>query len=114
KLPVFNFVADLRSMQPDKLNLFSVQKDVNLSARTNIRVTGDKIDNLTGSIHVEQLNYREEKTMFHMNSLDLYSDINSSGQRDMTFRSDILDADFHGHFEFATLGNAFAQVVPNY
>jgi len=114
KLPVFNFVADLKSMQLDKLNLFSVQKDVNLSARTDIELTGDKIDNLVGAIHIQQLNYREEKTLFHMNNLDLYSDIESSGSRDVTFRSDVLDADFHGHFEFATLGSAFSQVLPIY
>jgi hypothetical protein len=114
KLPVFNFIADLKSMQFDKLNLFQVQKDVNLSARADIQLTGDKIDNLVGYIHVRQLDYREEKTLFHMNNLDLYSDINNTGLRNMTFRSDVLDADFHGHFEFATLGDAFKQVMPNY
>jgi hypothetical protein len=56
KLPVFNFVADIRSLQLDRLQLLAFTRDANLSCHADIELRGNKVDNLTGSLTLTDIN----------------------------------------------------------
>lgn len=114
ELPVFNFTSDLKSLQLDKVKLFDFDKDANLQVTADIELTGNKIDNLAGKIVLSNLNYREEKTLYHVSDLELTAENLSPKSRLLRISSDNLEAQFRGTFEFATIRTAFNQIMQRY
>lgn len=112
-LPEFNFTADIQRAQLDTLNLFRLSGESVLQTRINTHFRGNRLDNIEGSIDIANTNFRAGKKLYHMNSIQLNSET-ENGIRTVDLTSDNLDMHCRGMFEFATLGDAFKEILPRY
>ena len=112
-LPEFNFLSDIRHARLDTVNLYAAEGEPELQTRISTQFKGNKPDNLVGNIHIENTNFKSGKRLYHITSIDLNSEI-ESGYRTIDVNSDNVDAHFQGSFEFATLIDAFKEILPQY
>ncbi len=112
-IPDFNFIADIGKAHLDTLNLFKVKGDEDLQTKIVTHFRGNKLDNLEGTILLDNTNFRFDKVLYHINHIFLNA-ANRGGQRSFNITSDNVDASFSGKFELATLGEAFKQILPRY
>ncbi|MBK7572342.1 MAG: translocation/assembly module TamB [Bacteroidetes bacterium] len=112
-LPEFNFTADIQRAQLDTLNLFKISGESVLQTTINTHFIGNKLDNIVGSIDIVNTNFRAGKKLYHINSISLNSET-ENGIRTVDVLSDNLDMNCRGIFEFATLGDAFKEIIPRY
>ncbi len=113
ELPEFNFTAKVGKAHLDTLNLFKLQGEAELQTTLNIKIKGNKIDNLEGSVEAVNTNYHADNIEYHVNSVLLESRVNNNS-RSINLNSDFLDATVNGKFEFATLVDGFRKVLPRY
>lgn len=114
KLPVFDFTADVRRVELEKLNLFEVKEPYVLSTVISSHLVGNQPDNLSGSVSVSNTFLQVDKKVYHLNHLDLVTKRFAGKERSLELTSDILDADVNGQFEFAALPAAFREIIPRY
>ena len=112
-IPEFNFTADIGRAHLDTLNLFNYRGEEELKTKIVSHFSGNKFDNLEGSIELENTDFRFNKVMYHMNHVGIDSrQLNSN--RSVNISSDNVDATFEGKFQMASLGDAFKRVLPRY
>ena len=112
-LPEFNFTADIKRAQLDTLNLFRISGETVLETYINTQFKGDRPDNIVGSIDILNTNFRAGKKMYHINAINIDSETEND-IRTVDILSDNLDAHCRGVFEFATIGDAFKEILPRY
>lgn len=113
ELPEFNFIADIKKAHLGTLNLFKLNEEISLQTTISTHFIGNKPDNMVGNIQVENTNFLSGKKLYHLNSIEIQS-AKGGSNRSINVQSDILDADFEGDFEFATLPDAFKEILPRY
>ncbi len=113
KLPEFNFVADIKTAHLDTLNLFRTKDKTILQTliRTNFR--GNKLDNIVGTINVENTNFIYGNKQYHLSSIKITDDKNN-GTRTFDVQSDAVDAHLAGDFELLKVVDAFKEIIPKY
>jgi hypothetical protein len=112
-LPEYNFTADIEHLRLDTLNLVKLKGEAEISSKLDINFRGNKLENMEGKIEVKDFNYKADKTLYHINNITLTSELTKNSQI-IHLASDNIDANFNGYFEFATLGDAFKKVLPQY
>lgn len=112
KLPEFDFTlnvadANLYNLNFDKRDTLS---SVTLLLTSNFK--GNNIDNLDGEIRLINSSFKK-----HKNNLELYdlsiSTYKESNKPVLSLRSDFLDADIKGYYNFATLGALVKSTLVN-
>lgn len=111
-VPVFDFVMDLKRANLIALNLDDKYKLSELSFLLKANFTGSNIDNLAGSIWLEDGSYRNENGELELKSFDLKTF--NDGNENLQLRSDFLDADFKGSYQFYNLKNSLFKIVLHY
>ena len=112
-IPVFDFTADINRLRLDKLNLLKLPGEAEISSKLEINFAGNRPDNWEGEVQISDFNYKADKSLYHINNISISSDLETSS-RGIHIRSDFVDGDLKGLFEFRTLGDAFARLVPEY
>ncbi|MCX6290980.1 MAG: translocation/assembly module TamB domain-containing protein [Bacteroidetes bacterium] len=112
-VPGFDFTANVGKAHLDTLNLFAYRGEEELKTKIVSHFSGNKIDNLEGSIEIDNTDFHYEKTLYHINHIGIRG-VNNEASKSITVNSDNVDAAFNGRFEFATLGDAFRQIMPKY
>jgi len=113
-LPDFDFVADVEYANLNKLKITPKDTLSEVKGRLKIDFHGNNIDNLEGTITIDNAAFRQNEKFFDLHSLKLYTDISKSGYRNFDLKSDYVDADFKGYFVFNELGNSFKKFILNY
>jgi hypothetical protein len=113
EIPYFDFTADISHLRLDKLNLIKLPGEADISSSLAINFSGNKPDNLEGEVQINNFNYKADKVLYHINNISLASDLETT-YRGIHIRSDFIDGDLKGQFQFNTLGNALVQIVPDY
>lgn len=113
KIPVFNFEMDL-----DRANLIALNLDTKyglseLSFLLKANFTGNNIDNLAGSIWLEDGTYRNQNGEIALNSFELKT-FKDSINNNLQLRSDFLDADFKGNYQFYNLKNSVLKIASHF
>ena len=114
KLPVFDFNAKVNRLRIDLLNFFKLDEPYALSTNITSRLVGNNLDNLSGTVDIENSFLQVEKKVYHLNQLQLIADKTDAGIRTMSLSSDILNADITGKFELASLPATFREIIPRY
>ncbi len=113
KLPVFDFVADVRKANLAKLNLVKRDSSSSLSTHAELHCTGNKIDNLEGSLHFVNTNYKEFPRGITLNDLTIHSsDVNS--KKHIKLESDFADASMTGIFKLSEIFQSAAYILSQY
>jgi hypothetical protein len=112
-LPQFHFLADIRSIRLDTINIYNSGDKTVLQAALRTQFEGNALDNITGGIEVEDINFQTGSKLFHVNEINLTAN-RSSKERTIDITSDFLDAHFNGKFELLKLGDSFKEILPHY
>jgi hypothetical protein len=112
-VPVFDFRLDVKKALPEKLNLSSVYPEAELAFAMNAKFSGDKIDNLAGSIIVENGFYKNKNGDLNLKGLELRS-ITGSPVKYLSFTSDFFDVEINGNYYFQNITDAFKKSLNHY
>ncbi len=110
-LPLFNFYAKLDSAALQKLNFSS--EDYLLSTELNIRMKGDRVDDMQGSAKATNTVFRKGKQSYSLDSLSVYAS-SETAQRTFSIQSDILSVLLKGRFDIDELPQAFVALIGHY
>ena len=113
KIPVFDFVMDLNRANLIALNLDKKYSLSELSFLLKANFTGNNIDNLAGSIWLEDGTYQNQNGEIELNSFELKTFADSL-TNNLQLRSDFLDADFKGDYQFYNLKNSVLKIVSHF
>ncbi len=112
-IPTFDFTADINHLHLDTLNLIKLPGEAEISSQLEINFSGNKPDNWEGEVQINNFNYKADKVLYHVNNISINSELEPTF-RTIHIKSDFLDGDLKGQFEFQTLANSFTQLVPEY
>jgi hypothetical protein len=116
KLPEFDFTLNIAKARLYELNFDKIDTSSSLSMLITSNFKGSNIDNLDGEIKLLNSNFRK-----YSKDLELYNfsirTYKESNKPVLSLRTDFLDADIRGYYNFATIGNlfksTFATLMPS-
>lgn len=113
--PILDFEATIDSADVDKLGFADTSLGLIIShVDVRFAMHGSNIDNLDGSITLNNLEFTREKKDYSLNTMVLKSEFNNDGTRTLYFLSDFVIADMRGKFEVMKIGNAVTDVMSAY
>ncbi len=112
--PIFDFTANIRDANLYKLKLLDTDSTGLLSTNLNFNFTGKKIDDIVGTIKIENTTYKQRKEQYNMKKLSLITYNDTLGQRKIDLLSDFIDANMYGKFRFEDLSFIFNKFINNY
>ena len=113
-IPGFDFNSEIRHAQLFKLGFLHRDSTEILASVIKAKFTGNKLDNIDGSIGLVNTNYVEGIKSIHMKNLMLTNAIDAKGSKSYHLRSDFLDADLSGHFSFKQVVPSLYTFIKNY
>ncbi len=111
-VPVFNFDMRVDKADLKALKLVHTFNQSKISFALDANFTGNNIDNLAGSIHFRQGNYRNENGQVAFDNFDLKTFYENEPV--LQIRSDFLDADIRGQYELHNLFNSVKRIINRY
>jgi hypothetical protein len=112
-VPEFDFLLDLKNAMPGKLNLTKTFPASEVSFKMNANFSGDKIDNLAGSIKVEDGNYKNRNGELNLKGMELRS-ITGGTLKHLSFTSDFFDVEINGNYYFQNILNDLIKSMNRY
>jgi hypothetical protein len=113
KQPTLNFMAKLRNLRPDKLNLSEKYANTSLSLNMDANFTGKDIDNADGYLQVDSLRFFRGGDLLRLNKILL----EASGELDsrkLEITSDIVNGSVSGKYSFLIIGESLKQTLHPY
>ncbi|CAN5248209.1 hypothetical protein BH09BAC1_BH09BAC1_06190 [soil metagenome] len=110
-IPIFNFSAVVRNA--DLLPLHLWHDNISFSSNMSLDISGDKLDNLNGELHITETNITKGDTAFYLENL--FFEAYESGQsKVLSLRSDIANGWVEGNYNFADLPVAGRYFLEHY
>ncbi len=113
-IPKFDFDADIRTAKLFNLHLLSRDSITDISTRMKVDLTGNNLDNMDGSIRLENTVYREGAKEITMDYCSLVSEHDKESNKSYRLQSDFIDADINGAFYFKDLVPSLSTFIQNY
>jgi len=113
EIPVFDFKLDMKKALPGKLNLSRNFPASEMAFNMEANFTGNKLDNLKGSILMQDGLYKNRNGELNLKGLELKSEPGDSVNT-LSFTSDFFDVDIVGEYHFQTLKNALQKSIHHY
>jgi TamB, inner membrane protein subunit of TAM complex len=119
KVPVMNFTADIDSANLGALGFLNAEEEHILTTGLEMRLKGSNIDNMTGTIGVQQLDYVRNGEQYSFRQLTLNAqNFENDSTRIIALESDIATATIKGRFQLlelpATVENLLSDYLPSY
>lgn len=102
-LPKSNFEAVIRNADLHSLNIMKGDTISVVSTRISANMTGLKIDDLEGTLHIDTTVYRDSRGEYVMNSFDARIVKDNLMQRRINLTNDFFDFEMGGKVNFASL-----------
>ncbi|MBN2263161.1 MAG: translocation/assembly module TamB domain-containing protein [Prolixibacteraceae bacterium] len=112
QLPVFEFIANVEHVNLDALNVFNNPGAV-ASALIDANFEGDKIDNVKGQLSLTNLKYKNNIDELEISKATLYNNPGTDYSV-IRFRSDLVDGDITGHYNFANIHSSLIRFYKHY
>lgn len=113
-LPVFNFNATIANANLDTLNILRSPANGILSTQIQSKIKGNKLDNLEGTVEINNTFLLANRTMYRVGKIYLNAFRISDNNKNIFLESDFLDGKITGRFELATLADALKEILPRY
>ncbi len=113
-LPIFNFNAIVEKANLDTLHLIDLPGENILQTSISSSLKGNQLDNLEGSIEIKNTFLKTGTTMYRLANVTLTAQKEGMDQSNFVLTSDFMDANFHGKFKLAQLGDAMKEILPRY
>lgn len=117
-VPVMDFTADIDSANLGALGFLDTTGQHILTTGLEMRLKGNNIDNITGTIGIQQLDYVRDGEQYSFNQLTLNAQNFDDSTRTIALESDIATATIKGKFQLlelqATVENLLSDYLPSY
>lgn len=110
-VPFVDVVMDIENADLYKLNLLDFDEKMLLSTNAEIKLKGNKLDEIYGNVRFDNTNYRDSRGDYFMDSLNLTLIENHFDSKDISIDCDFFDAEINGIFNFKNIGNTFKNYV---
>ena len=105
--------SNINNLNLNKLNLV-INNDSNIiSSKIIIDVKGKSIDDLSGTINLDDLIYKTKSKIFKLSNLNIISD-QSQGANNIKIISEYIDANIFGEFKISNLKQSFQAFLFKY
>ena len=117
EIPRFNFDVRIDNAMLTELNIGKRDPLSRISTVIHSNFTGDRIDDMLGSLLIDSTSYTEHGQTYHMKRLLLETTMDSSCSKSLKLTSDFVDAQFTGQYKFDDffhyLNNIFVNYLPS-
>jgi hypothetical protein len=113
EIPVFDFNLHLNKALPGQLNLIKHFQESEMAFNVTANFTGDKLDNLEGTIKIDDGVYQNQYGKFDLHGMEL-SSMHSLNADILSFTSDYFDVEIMGSYHFQNLLNTLRKSVNYY
>ena len=114
KLPVFNFSSKIRNAKLYDLNILTHNPTIDFSSNLLINFVGNSIDDVFGSIIIDSTKYYEDNKLFYLDHFALITLNDTSVNKNINLKSDIVDAEIKGDFLLTELFPSFINFIDNF
>ncbi|PWS26241.1 translocation/assembly module TamB [Pedobacter yonginense] len=111
KLPVFNFKATITKAKLKALKLLKDSLMVDAKFSTNF--SGTNLNNIEGKLLVQEIRLQNPKGVYEVDSVQLLAK-GSGANRNLTIKSDILDASVSGEYDLNSIGSYYKAIAKTY
>lgn len=115
-----NLNLDVENIAPEKLNLSSKWGDATFSVNCSSQLAGKSIEDIEGNVNISNfiqnggtINGKTYDDIFCISNISLTSEKNNN-QKTLSLKSDFLDAEAYGAFEFKSLKNSIMHLAGTY
>lgn len=113
RIPRYHLKAKIQDADIAGLNLLDSDSTMLLSSNVDLAFSGNNIDNITGSLNIENTSYYDGKDYFLMK--DFEAEVSeASGVKDVIVKCDFFDINWSGIFYLATFQDAMRSTVERY
>jgi len=113
-IPDFDFDLQLQRAQLFALKLLKRDSLENLTSRMQVNFKGSNLDNINGSVKMENTIYSEGNKQISMNQFSLITRQDTASGKSYHLQSDYVDADITGDFAFTELIPSLSTFIRNY
>lgn len=114
EIPIMDFEAEIDSANLGALGFLDAQDRHILTTGLQMRLKGSNIDNMTGTIGVERLDYVRNGEVYRFSELTLNAQNFDDSTRTISLESDIARATIKGKFELLELQNTVSNLLSDY
>ncbi len=112
-LPEINMSLVLDTINFKQLNLY--EKDLSFSGLVKANLKGNNLDDLAGSASLDYFNINQDSITYSSNKkVSLKSNQDTEGNKTLVFRSEFMDADIFGQYNFRELPDALYAYVDDF
>ena len=113
ELPNFDFNLHVDKIVPGKLNIAGNKYESEIAFNMKAKFTGNRIDNLTGVIIVDDGYYKNKNGQFSLNGIQLIS-IPKESSTELSFNSNYFDIRVDGIYQFQDIWNSLKLTMNKY
>lgn len=112
-LPVMNFHADIEHANLVALHFMDTKDTILLKTTADFALTGDNLDNLSGTATLRNLDYKRNSEQYQVKELKLEADENPIA-KSLFLKGDFIDASVIGKFKIEELGESVKDIMSAY
>ena len=115
KVPEINFISNIENAKLAKLNLVSSKKKLKTRFSTQLKVDliGGSADEIVGTVELLNSRYNDKLDSIKIENILVTSE-KVGGQKNITIKSDVLDANLKGEFKFDEVANYINNFMSQY
>ncbi|MDQ3190262.1 MAG: hypothetical protein M3Q58_01575, partial [Bacteroidota bacterium] len=111
-LPEFLFTTDIRTAKLANLNFIERDSSSSITANINFNLIGNTLDNMLGTIDVNDLYYSENDLSYYINRINLNS-TKINEEKTLNLNSDLAEVNLQGKFSIEYLPSSIMDVFDN-
>ncbi len=112
--PILEFYAKIDSANVGALGFADTSLGLIVSSEMYFDMHGSNIDNLDGTITLNNIDFTKLGKNYHLTTMVLSSTFTGQSSRVLAFSSDFVNARMEGQFEVMEVGHAFTDVMSAY
>ena len=112
-LPVFDFTANVDKARLFPLNISKADPNYTLSCYLNANFIGANLNDFDGEINLVNSLFQRQDKQIQIYDFNLLASHRPDSNR-MVLKSDLLDAEIIGLYDFNSIGKAFGRIVENH
>jgi hypothetical protein len=101
KIPDMNFILCLDNLNLNQLHLTNDKRNGILSGNIDIKVNGESIDDITGEINLNNIQYSTKERIYYFNHSKILLNQDNFHHKTFYFHSDFIDLDIQGKFKLS-------------
>ncbi|MCP4551198.1 MAG: hypothetical protein GY834_03965 [Bacteroidetes bacterium] len=114
EIPEFDFNSSIKNAHLYNINLFDQDSTAILSTDLNMKFAGVELDDMEGSIKINNTVYLHENKEYLLEELTLKTSYDSLSNKLIKVKSDYIDAEISGKFLFKELISSVKSLVGKY